>query len=86
MVWNIFVEPFLLLSYFIGNTFSNDVVSKNYRFQKFSVAILESNSVKTGASNLIRKFTQDQKFNDSIHSQPKKYKDRKELLWPALEF
>ena len=86
MVWNIFVEPFLLLSYFIGNTFSNDVVSKNYRFQNFSVAILESNSVKTVTSNLIRKFTQDQKFNDSIHSQPKKYKDRKELLWPALEF
>ena len=66
MVWNIFVEPFLLLSYFIGNTFSNDVVSKNYRFKKFSVSFLEASSVKTDASDLIRRFTQD--LIDKFHA------------------
>ena len=58
MVWDIFLKPFLLLSCFIGNSVSEGVISKNYRFKTFSVDFLEASSVKTDVSDLIRKFTQ----------------------------
>ena len=63
MVWNIFLKPFLLLSFFIGNSVSEGVMSKNYRFKTFSVFFLEASSVKTSVSDLIRKFNEDQDDN-----------------------
>ena len=59
MVWNIFLEPFLLISCFIGNSVSEGVMTQTFRFKTFSVAFLEASSLKTDVSDLLGKLIQD---------------------------